>query len=89
MKRVIINIFGRVQGVGFRYNTLQKAREFNINGFVNNLRDGSVEIEAEGEEEDIDEFIEWCEKGPSYSNVKKVIVEDIKTTNANSDFEIF
>lgn len=89
MKRVVINIFGRVQKVGFRFSTLQKARELNISGFVRNLRDGSVEVEAEGEESNLKEFIEWCKRGPSYSDVKKIMVEDMEVINAEGEFNIF
>ena len=50
----IIKVFGKVQGVGFRYYTQRKAVELGITGFVQNRPDGSVYIEAEGEEEDLD-----------------------------------
>lgn len=89
MERKVINIFGRVQKVGFRYSTLQKARELDMSGSVKNLRDGSVEVEVQGEEAQIEEFIEWCKKGPSYSEVKKIIVEDIETQEDNNKFEIY
>jgi acylphosphatase len=39
---------GRVQGVGFRYAAFQVAREFEVSGFVTNLSDGRVQLEAEG-----------------------------------------
>ncbi|OLS03631.1 acylphosphatase [Tissierella creatinophila] len=89
MRRVVINVFGRVQRVGFRFSTLQKAREFDISGFVKNLRDGSVEIEAQGEEEKIEKFIQWCKVGPIYSEVKKVMAEDIEVIDGEDEFNIF
>lgn len=89
MKRVVINIFGRVQKVGFRFSTLQKAVELNINGFARNLRDGSVEVEAEGEERNIEAFIEWCKIGPSYSDIKKIMVENVEVINTEDGFYIF
>lgn len=49
---------GRVQGVGFRYRTRQIARDFAIHGYVKNLRDGRVELRAEGEEAEIKRFLE-------------------------------
>ncbi|HXQ81723.1 MAG TPA: acylphosphatase [Opitutaceae bacterium] len=48
---------GRVQGVGFRYTALQVAREFEVAGFVSNLPDGRVLLEAEGRPEDVEAFI--------------------------------
>ena len=53
------NLFfsGHVQGVGFRYSVLQIAREFEVAGFVRNLMDGRVQLEAEGSESEIDAFV--------------------------------
>lgn len=48
---------GHVQGVGFRYSTLQVAKEFEVTGFVRNLADGRVQLEVEGEATEIDAFI--------------------------------
>lgn len=48
---------GRVQGVGFRYTTLQVAKEFEVAGYVKNLVDGRVQVEAEGSPKEIDAFI--------------------------------
>lgn len=49
---------GRVQGVGFRYTALQVSREFEVAGFVCNLPDGRVHLEAEGEKRQVCDFIE-------------------------------
>lgn len=48
---------GHVQGVGFRYQTLQVAKGFEVSGFVRNLPDGRVELEAEGETGEVAEFV--------------------------------
>jgi acylphosphatase len=48
---------GHVQGVGFRYTVLQIAREFDVAGYVRNLMDGRVELEAEGSQADVDAFV--------------------------------
>lgn len=53
---------GRVQGVGFRYTTLQIAREFEVAGFVRNLVDGRVQLEAEGRRPEIDAFVAAIEE---------------------------
>ena len=49
---------GHVQGVGFRYSVLQVAKEFDVAGFVSNLADGRVQLEAEGAPADVTAFIE-------------------------------
>lgn len=48
---------GHVQGVGFRYSTLQVAKEFEVAGFVRNLFDGRVHVEVEGRKPEIDAFV--------------------------------
>jgi acylphosphatase len=81
LKSVKINVYGKVQGVGFRYSTLQKANELGITGFVKNRSDGSVYIEADGEPETIDKFVIWCKQGPSWSRVDDIKVVDIPFNN--------
>jgi acylphosphatase len=53
---------GRVQGVGFRYTTLQVAKGFEVAGWVRNLPDGRVELQVEGEPAEIDAFIRAIEE---------------------------
>jgi len=61
-----IHVTGRVQGVGFRYSTLREAKRRGITGFVKNQYDGSVYIEAEGSQEELLDFVEWCRNGPGF-----------------------
>ncbi len=78
MKQILrykIHISGRVQGVGFRWSAATEARDRNINGYVKNLPDGGVYIEAEGLREELDAFVEWCKKGPGLSVVENVNIE--------------
>ncbi len=49
---------GHVQGVGFRYSVLQVAREFDVTGYVSNLADGLVQLETEGEQDQVHAFTE-------------------------------
>ena len=49
---------GHVQGVGFRYSVLQVAKEFDVAGYVSNLADGRVQLEAEGAERDVNAFVD-------------------------------
>jgi acylphosphatase len=53
---------GRVQGVGFRYSTLQVAKEFEVTGFVKNLPDGRVQLEAEGRVDEVGAFVTAVEE---------------------------
>lgn len=87
MKTLQLKVIGRVQGVGFRYYTNKKAQEFKIRGFVQNQTDGSVFIEAEGAEIDVDTFVDWVHKGPMWARVQKVIVSEIPARDFK-DFQI-
>jgi acylphosphatase len=71
-----ITVYGRVQGVGFRYFTKMKADSLGINGFVKNQPDGSVYIEAEGDSDVMNEFIALCRKGPALARVIKMDVNE-------------
>jgi len=71
-----IRITGRVQGVGFRYSARQAARDLGIKGFVRNLPDGAVYIEAEGPLLQLEQFIEWCHDGPPRAVIQFVDVYD-------------
>lgn len=53
---------GHVQGVGFRYSARQVAKEFDVTGFVSNLADGRVQLEAEGTRAEIDAFVAALEE---------------------------
>ena len=75
-KHFNIRVYGRVQGVFFRASARSHADHLDLKGFAQNENDGSVYIEAEGEEENISKFIEWCHRGPERAEVEKVEVEE-------------
>ncbi len=70
MKHIIITLFGKVQGVFFRVAAKKMAEKLQINGFVKNLKDGSLYLEAEGSEESLEKFIFWCKKGPKWASIE-------------------
>ena len=75
-KHLKIKVHGKVQGVYYRATAVEKARQYGIYGFVRNEKDGTVYIEAEGEDCRLEEFIAWCHNGPERAIVKKVIIEE-------------
>lgn len=75
-ERVNIKVSGKVQGVFFRASTVDIARKMGIDGWVTNMPDGSVYVEAEADPEKLDTFIKWLHTGPDLSRVDQVIVED-------------
>ena len=86
VKHFNIKILGQVHNVGFRFGAAEAAKEFMIFGFVRNEPDGSVYIEAEGEEENLQKFLKWCKKGPSWAKVEKTAVSEGEIKNY-IDFE--
>lgn len=84
MKHVSIRVYGRVQGVFFRASTKEVAEKLAISGSVRNEYDGSVAIEAEGDEEAIARFIEWCHKGPKLARVNRCEVAEGEVQNIKS-----
>lgn len=81
MNGVRLIIKGRVQGVGFRYFVLHRARELGIRGYVKNLPDGNVLVEAVGEAENLSRFIDWCRQGPPLAHVTGVSVSNAWSTD--------
>lgn len=73
--RAHVFISGKVQGVYYRANTRDTAREKEIDGWVRNLDDGRVEAVFEGGREAVDEMIEWCHEGSPQARVNNVDVE--------------
>lgn len=75
MKRARMIVHGRVQGVYYRASARDYARHLNLNGWVRNCPDGSVEIIAEGERMQLERLIAWCHKGPPAAVVTRIEVE--------------
>jgi acylphosphatase len=71
-----IIVKGKVQGVGYRFNAQAAAHKYDLTGFARNLPDKSVLIHAEGKEENINRFIEWCYVGPRLAEVSEVNAEE-------------
>lgn len=71
-----IRISGRVQGVGFRYAARSAAHMFGINGFIRNLPNGDVYLEAEGNPDQIEEYLKWCHQGPPRAVIRFIDIYD-------------
>jgi acylphosphatase len=76
MRRVRAIVTGRVQGVAYRASTVEQARAHGLTGWVRNLADGSVELEAQGDDARVAALLAWCEHGPPAASVTGVAVED-------------
>lgn len=87
MKHLQISVYGKVQGVFFRASTKAVADALSIKGFALNQKDGSVYIEAEGDEFSLEELLDFCNKGPENAIVEKVEVQSGELKNYRN-FEI-
>lgn len=86
-RAVDVTVTGRVQGVSFRYYTVEQARRLGVTGWVRNEPDESVALHAEGPAEAVDALLEWCRTGPTLARVRNVAVRDGALTGATS-FEV-
>ncbi len=80
-------VYGRVQGVGFRYFTWKEAERIGIKGTVRNCVDGSVEIVAEGNDDQLQDFYNWLKVGPRTASVERVLKDNIEN-KCYPDFSI-
>ncbi|MFX1307637.1 MAG: acylphosphatase [Promethearchaeota archaeon] len=89
MKELLIKIkvFGYVQGVFFRYSTRKIARNLGLSGFVKNMPDGTVYIEAQGPEDKLLKLLEFSKKGPAHAQVEKVEYEFSEPINKFKGFD--
>lgn len=87
-KRAHITVRGIVQGVFFRKHTADEANRLGLTGWVRNTPEGSVEIIAEGNENQLKKLEKWCYKGPPSASVDKVEAEDEEPTGEFRTFKI-
>lgn len=88
LKTVHLILKGRVQGVGFRYFARYKAEEFEIKGWVQNTPDGKVEIEAEGEPQNLATFMDWIRIGPTRARIDSFSSSEIGPPRNFTNFTI-
>ncbi len=81
-------INGRVQGVGFRQFTAERARGLGLIGWVRNLPDGSVEAEAQGQQATLAEFEAYLRRGPQLSRVDSLVMSEIPELTVATSFDI-
>ena len=72
VKSYQVRIQGKVQGVFYRHSAQAEARRLGLTGFARNESDGSVYIEAEGEDASLGQFVQWCNVGPASASVSRV-----------------
>ncbi|SCC15059.1 acylphosphatase [Gilliamella bombicola] len=89
IKKVKINVKGRVQGVGFRFFTYQQAQKLGLVGYVRNLENGDVEIIAQGDHLQIAKLTKWIENGgPASSRISHVKIYELLPQNDLTSFNV-
>jgi acylphosphatase len=85
-ERLCAQIFGDVQGVGFRAFVFRRALSYGVTGWVRNRTDGSVELLAEGPRAALETLLSDVTAGPSGSTVERV---ETRWEQASSEFRVF
>ncbi len=86
--RTEFNITGRVQGVGFRFFVIERAKKLDLSGYVSNNIDGTVEVVAEGDKNDIDTLHEYLKQGPMMAHVENCKVTTKEPTGEFRGFDV-
>lgn len=89
MKTYRAQVFGIVQGVGFRYHTARMAEKSGLCGRATNLADGSVEVLVQGEQEAVQQLLEWVAHGPRTACVERLEVEEYETAEYFDGFRAY
>jgi acylphosphatase len=88
MKRLEATVYGRVQGVSFRYYTQQKANELNLTGWAANQPDRTVRVVAEGPTDQLEKLLNWLWRGSPSAHVEKVAATWQEATEEFNRFTI-
>ena len=80
--------YGQVQGVFFRDGSQREAHQRGLTGWVRNRDDGTVEIEVQGEDDRVDDFLRWAEQGPEEAEVACVDVDEEAVVDGEARFEV-
>jgi acylphosphatase len=88
MKAVRAVVGGRVQGVGFRYSTVDQANRHGVTGWVRNMPSGQVEVFAQGPDIDVNQFLAWLAVGPRLASVTGVEVVSAEPDTGVTTFRI-
>ena len=87
VRRVHVEVRGKVQGVFFRASCVERARSLGLGGWVRNTLDGHVEAEFEGDPQAVATILEWCSEGPAFAVVDQVDVREASPTGER-DFRV-
>lgn len=76
MDKFLIKIYGKVQGIGYRWFVVEKASKYNLSGWVKNNDDGTVECAVKGLKEDIDKFLDEIKNDHPCAKIEKIEINN-------------
>ena len=80
---------GQLQGLNFRLNTQEQARQLHLVGFVRHLADGRIEIDAQGDKKLLEKLLAWCQDKPHAAKITSIFyLYDNELTNSSNDFTV-
>jgi acylphosphatase len=88
VRQIIVIVRGKVQGVFFRVAAQQTALKLDLTGCASNASNGTVQIIAEGEEDDLEKLVNWCQTGSPFAKVERVEVEWKEALGCFKDFMV-
>ena len=88
MKTIRMIVSGRVQRVAFRHHTREEAHRLGVRGYVRNLPDGSVEIVAQGSDEQVEALTAWARQGPRWARVDDLRLTETPSETVYEDFTV-
>ncbi len=88
MRRVTAIVRGRVQGVGYRASVHRRISRLNVTGYVRNLPDGTVELDIQGSEPDVEDALEIAHDGSPFSSVDSIDIRDMALSDIHTGFVI-
>lgn len=88
VKRIGVSARGRVQGVGYRAFCFEQAIRLELTGWVRNLPQGSVELEAQGARARVDRLVELLQRGPSLAHVRDFQLQSLPPKEGEATFEV-
>jgi acylphosphatase len=89
MRTVHVLVSGRVQGVCFRECTRLEGERLDINGWVKNLSDGSVEAIVQGDDDGaVEKMLDWMRHGPQFARVDSFHAEDVNIKERFTHFTV-
>lgn len=86
--RIYLKIFGRVQGINYRWFVIDTAKNSGITGWVRNCSDGSVELQAQGMAKDLKDFENALKNNHPIATIRKIEIQKLPLLKGETDFRI-